>query len=259
VSPYIFDVVPAYFTMWGLAAVVCIGLGVFLAVRHEYPVGRSIVALLSFALLILIGSKLLYLVEAALFPLDDYVPPGMRGLLHGFRIPGGILLLAVGLPLTSHILGLPWLRFGDTLIPLAALALVFIRAGCFLNGCCFGRTADLPWAISFPLGSWVFWYHHTHDSLPSGAIVSLSVHPLQLYFLCTALAIFLILLRISVDPPGHRQLVFYLLFFGSTALLEPFRANYLTLNNWLAPTAMLIALVAFTAHAYTHRRLVPKT
>src|SRR5262249_28113172 len=25
--------------------------------------------------------------------------------------------------------------------------------GCFLNGCCFGSTCDLPWAVRFPFGS----------------------------------------------------------------------------------------------------------
>ena len=30
------------------------------------------------------------------------------------------------------------------------LALVFGRIGCFLNGCCFGKPSDVPWAVQFP-------------------------------------------------------------------------------------------------------------
>jgi hypothetical protein len=37
------------------------------------------------------------------------------------------------------------------------------------------------------------------------------------------------------------QLAFYALFFGSTAGLEPMRANFLTLNNILAPLAAVIS------------------
>jgi phosphatidylglycerol:prolipoprotein diacylglycerol transferase len=30
------------------------------------------------------------------------------------------------------------------------------RIGCLLNGCCFGGACDLPWAVTFPLGSPVY-------------------------------------------------------------------------------------------------------
>lgn len=46
---------------------------------------------------------------------------------------------------------------------LGALALGILgRTGCFLEGCCFGRPADLPWAVKFPLSAY-------------------PVHPTQLY------------------------------------------------------------------------------
>ena len=37
--------------------------------------------------------------------------------------------------------------------PSIALGSVFGRIGCLLNGCCYGRACDLPWAISFPPGN----------------------------------------------------------------------------------------------------------
>jgi len=45
---------------------------------------------------------------------------------------------------------LPILKFLDILAPALMLGLAFGRMGCFLNGCCFGGTCDLPWAIRFP-------------------------------------------------------------------------------------------------------------
>jgi prolipoprotein diacylglyceryltransferase len=71
----------------------------------------------------------------------------------------------------------------------------------------------------------------------------LPVHPLQLYFLIAALLTLAILLwqRRRAPYPGYLQLLFYTLFFGTTAALEPLRENYLTLNHWLAPVAMVIA------------------
>jgi phosphatidylglycerol:prolipoprotein diacylglycerol transferase len=61
---------------------------------------------------------------------------------------------------------LPVLRIADILAPSIALGSVFGRVGCLLNGCCYGRACDLPWAIHFPAD------HETHG---------LGVHPTEIY------------------------------------------------------------------------------
>ena len=61
---------------------------------------------------------------------------------------------------------LPLWQYGDALAPSIALGSFFGRLGCLMNGCCFGRACDLPWAIQFPQG---------HPSYPA------TVHPTQIY------------------------------------------------------------------------------
>ena len=61
---------------------------------------------------------------------------------------------------------LPLWKIADILAPSIALGSIFGRLGCLLNGCCYGRTCDLPWAIHFSPE------HETHG---------LAVHPTQLY------------------------------------------------------------------------------
>jgi phosphatidylglycerol:prolipoprotein diacylglycerol transferase len=61
---------------------------------------------------------------------------------------------------------LPFLKIADILAPSIALGNVFGRIGCLLNGCCYGRASNLPWAIRFPAGH------------PTGG---LSVHPTEIY------------------------------------------------------------------------------
>jgi phosphatidylglycerol---prolipoprotein diacylglyceryl transferase len=61
---------------------------------------------------------------------------------------------------------LPVWKIADILAPSIALGSVFGRIGCLMNGCCYGRACDLPWAIHFP-GD-----HETHGA---------GVHPTQLY------------------------------------------------------------------------------
>jgi phosphatidylglycerol---prolipoprotein diacylglyceryl transferase len=257
--PLLLDSVPLYFVMWGCAALVGIAGATRGAVRADFPATRTAVALALLALSILAGSKLLYLAEAYWFPLDDYVPQEIRGSLHGFRIPGGILASGAALPVICRALNLSWRRFGDAVVPWAALALVFVRAGCFLNGCCFGKVSTLPWAVAFPRQSWVFWYHRAHGWVPGTAVSSLPVHPLQLYFLLAAgaTAATLLWLQRRGSYDGCVQSVFYALFFGSTALLEPLRENFLTLNNWLAPLLAVVAGAVLVARALAVRGTAP--
>jgi phosphatidylglycerol:prolipoprotein diacylglycerol transferase len=218
--------------MWGLAAGSAVTFGAVLAHRIGLPIVPSTLAITLLALSVLLGSKAWYLTEAHFFPLDDYVPQEWRGAGHGFRIPGGILALAFAMPIVCRAFGLPWRRFGNALIPVAALALVFIHLGCFLNGCCFGRVSSLSWAVTFPPGSWVFWYHRTQGWIPANAAASLPVHPLQLYFVFTSIAVLVavVLWRRFASQAGGAQILFYTLFFGTTAILELFRQNHLSLN-----------------------------
>ncbi len=51
---------------------------------------------------------------------------------------------------------LPIRRYLDVLAIGLMLALVPGRVGCFLNGCCYGRPTNLPWAVRFPYGSLSF-------------------------------------------------------------------------------------------------------
>ena len=45
---------------------------------------------------------------------------------------------------------LPPLAFADLIAPSLMLGLAIGRLGCLFNGCCFGGTCDLPWALTFP-------------------------------------------------------------------------------------------------------------
>lgn len=247
--------VPLYYLTWLVAAVTCVSLGVRWATRARFPAGSATLALVIATLSIALGSKIFYLLEGSFFPLDDYVPISIRGPLHGFRIPGGVVALALTMPIVCKLLGLQWREFGDALIPLAAMGLVFIRLGCFLNGCCFGRVSSVPWAIAFPRSSWVYWYHRARLWIPPSAQSSLPVHPLQLYFLLAALVTLGVLLWQGRRAwyPGSTQFLFYFLFFGTTALLEPLRENYLTLNNWLTPIAAMIAGGVLVGQGLAHQ------
>ena len=76
---------------------------------------------------------------------------------------------------------LPVWKIADIFAPSIALGSVFGRVGCLLNGCCYGRACDLPWAIRFPAD------HETHG---------VPVHPTEIYDGLLNLILYLALARL---------------------------------------------------------------
>jgi len=76
---------------------------------------------------------------------------------------------------------IPPLPFLDLAIPSVFAGQAFGRVGCFLNGCCYGKASDLPWAVQFPPGSPPFEFHVSERLISANAVCSLQIHPAQIY------------------------------------------------------------------------------
>ena len=110
--------------------------------------------------------------------------------------------------------GLPLGETADVLAPSVAAGQVCGRLGCLAAGCCFGRPAAVPWAITFT----------NPEAL---APLGVPLHPTQAYEALAALIIFGLLLFQRRNPlfPGQ-IMVGYLLLSGSARfLIEPFRGD----------------------------------
>lgn len=126
-----------------------------------------------------------------------------------------------------------------------------------MNGCCFGKPSSLPWAVTFPRESWAFYYQVTRGQVAASATLPLPVHPLQIYFVSAALSTLGVIgwqLRRGYEP-GLAYVTFFAMFFASTMWLEPLRANYLTLNNWLVFAGALSATAALAWPIVSNSRL----
>jgi len=87
----------------------------------------------------------------------------------GLVFYGGLIGASLACIFYVRLKRLPAWKVADILAPSIALGYVAGRIGCLMNGCCYGRHCDLPWAIRFPKehatgGDWV---HPTqvYDSL----------------------------------------------------------------------------------------------
>ncbi len=131
---------------------------------------------------------------------------------------------------------LPLWAMGDILAPSIALGYVFGRIGCLMNGCCYGRACQLPWAISYPGG------HETH---PPGS-AAIPVHPTQIYDSLLNLALYLGLAWLYRRKKFDGQVfATYLIGYAITrSSVEFFRGDYPHLYaGWITPAHLVSALI----------------
>jgi phosphatidylglycerol:prolipoprotein diacylglycerol transferase len=103
-----------------------------------------------------VGSRLSHVLENYKWYFDPKLSP-WTDLLNIINIRSGGLTFYGGFILASPIvLGylihrkVPARLAMDIVAPCLMLGLGIGRIGCFLNGCCYGAPADVPWAVSFP-------------------------------------------------------------------------------------------------------------
>ncbi len=210
-------------TMAGwLVAAVLAGAAIVSATHRAGMTARQIaVLLIGCTAALLVGAKLLYLVESAWAGR----PPALWS--EQVRLPGGILMLLLIGPLLPRVRGgSPW-RTADLVAPALGLLILATRLGCFLQGCCYGRPSDRPWALPFPRGSDAHVWQIAHGMSDTTAVHSLPVQPLQLYFALAGALLFLGLTEYQARRryDGEVALLFAIAYFASTAGLELLRAE----------------------------------
>ncbi len=106
-------------------------------------------------------------------------------------------------------------KIADVLAPSIALGSVFGRIGCLLNGCCYGRACDAPWAITFPADN------PLHPP-------TTPVHPTEIYdaLLNFALYVFLAWLFRRKKFDGQIFAAYLICYAFTRSFVEYFRGDY---------------------------------
>ncbi len=110
---------------------------------------------------------------------------------------------------------LPVWTTADLYAPGIALGHVIGRMGCFFAGCCFGRSTDVPWAVTFT---------NEYARQNVGTPLNIPLHPTQLYEAGAELLIlgFLLLLERRGRPFPGRTFWSYMLVYGITRFIIEF-------------------------------------
>ncbi len=128
---------------------------------------------------------------------------------------GGFLASVVVAVAFCRMRGLEVWKTADVLAPGLALGHAVGRFGCLFAGCCYGKTCDLPIAVTF-----------THPE--SLAPLYTAIHPTQLYMVGTNLVLFFILLAIQKRKrfTGMVFLSYVMLYSLFRAVVEFFRGDF---------------------------------
>jgi phosphatidylglycerol---prolipoprotein diacylglyceryl transferase len=133
------------------------------------------------------GARLFYIAEYWDRVFGEATTPGEYFFaLINLREGGLVLYGGIILALTAFIVfclrrKLNPLLMTDVIMPSFFIGLAFGRLGCFMNGCCYGDRCELPWAVSFPLGSVPDMALVGRGLVEYGDPWTLSLHPTQLY------------------------------------------------------------------------------
>lgn len=209
---------------YGVMLATAFAISVFIAVKRGKRVGFTFSQIYDISIVVifssLIGSRLAYVVLHldefrgrmwdVINPIQSSGQIGISGMVQLGGVVFAIAAVIIYVKLKNISLG----KIADILAPSLAIGIAIGRIGCFLNGCCFGKPCDLPWAVKFPPGS--FAHYAYHDA---------AIHPTQLYAFFFALLIFLIIVTVDKKKPfdGFTFALFMVLYGIARFVNESFR------------------------------------
>ena len=141
----------------------------------------------------------------------------------------------------------PW-KTSDALAPAVVLGQCIGRLGCFSAGCCYGKPADVPWAVTF---------RDSYAARTVGTPLDTPLHPTQIYEAMATLGIFVFLLWLARHKrfDGQVTLAYILLYSVARFVIEFFRGDAVrgTVFSWVS-TSQFIAdlMVVGVALAYPY-------
>lgn len=198
---------------YGMLLAIAFLLAVLFSLKEARRVGidPNLIMDLAFYVLIsaLLGSRLFYVLsnweEFRDHPMEIFL--FWRG---GLVFYGGLIfafLIGLWYVKKNH---LKFAILADLVAPAIALGQAIGRLGCFSAGCCYGKPAEVPWAVTF---------QDVHSLAPRG----IPLHPTQLYESLATFTIFLTLIIMRRHVRFQGKLIwFYLIFYSAARFIVEF-------------------------------------
>lgn len=150
----------------------------------------------------------------------------------GLAIQGGILFGLLGLIYAAKKTGMSVLKVTDMVVLYVPLGQAIGRIGCFLHGCCYGKSSNHWFSVKFPF-------------------LENSVHPTELYYFAGDLIIFFLLRVFSKDKQKDGETTaWYFIFFGALRYwVDQFRGDLIAGTTGFYPT-QIYGIICFLIGAF---------
>ena len=221
--PVLLKLGPITIRFYGAMIAIAFLTAIYVAKSEAKRKGLGSESMIDFASLAIIsgilGARLYYVIlhiDSFLEHPLDIIKIWQGGLAFHGGILGGFL---AGIWFTRKRV-IPFWKFADAGAPGIILAQAIGRAGCFLNGCCFGKETNVSWAVTF-------------RNPESMAPLNVPLHPTQLYEIVGNLSIFLLLYRLRVKKmaDGYIFLLYAIMYSVLRCGIEFFRDDSVYLWN----------------------------
>lgn len=141
----------------------------------------------------------------ALVSVDHYMQGGLWG--------GPLGYLALAVP-SALLLARPKRAAVDLAVLTLPIPMILAKVGCLMNGCCYGKSASIFWAITFP--------EHEEGPVPKG----IPLHPTQVYEMLVLAIILAVFVKLDRRRWQGTMLLWFLALYGpGRALTEVFRGD----------------------------------
>jgi phosphatidylglycerol:prolipoprotein diacylglycerol transferase len=238
--PILFEVgdwpVYSYGVLLAVAYLAALQLAVVRARREGLDGSRVMDLGIYLIIAALVGAKLMLVLVDFEYFLSQ--PGEILSLVRAGGVFYGGLIAAVGVAIwLVRKYDLPLWTTADLFAPGIALGHVIGRVGCLLAGCCYGRPASVPWAITFT---------DPQAATNVGTPLGVPLHPTQLYDAGAELVILGILLATESRGrrfPGRTFWLYILLYGISRFIVEFYRGDERGVMLGLS-TSQFVSLVA---------------
>jgi len=206
--PVLFHVGAFPITSYGAALTIAFSVGTAVAMHRARRADLDPERVLETAMVVLVsallGARLFHVFlnpeefadQGWLRTILPFAPDGaVRGVV-GLSVMGGLPTALACSYAFLRLRGDPWWPTMDVMAPSVALGAGITRIGCFLNGCCHGRTCDWPWAVEYPA-----------DSLSALVLPAASIHPTQLYQAIAGFVLFGLLVAYARRSPSSGRVL----------------------------------------------------
>jgi len=215
----------------------------------------------------IVGARFLYVIAHLdefrghwLDMINPFQSSGQIGLA-GLTVLGGVVLSFITSFIYLRVKKLPFLVFGDIMMPSLALGEFITRIGCYLNGCCHGVPCDPHLGVIFP-----------PESAAGNMFQGIDIYPTQLYSSLYGLIIFAVLLFVErwQKFDGFLLYVFLILsgiarftvdffrYYESSMVLLKIGNVAISVNQGISLAFVVVGAVLL-AHGYRRKKGRPET